>query len=266
MILSDYLENKLLDHLLKATAYTRPATLYFGLYTSAPSDSGGGVEPAAASYARSAVTNDSTNFPNCAITGNPIKANATIISFPTAESSWGTITHWGIFDAATSGNLLAWGSFTSSRSVATGDSPKLAAGTISITVTNTAGGGLTNFAKRQLLDHTFGGPNYTPPTTIYSTLGTALTGETLTEYADTGFARPATAFGSASSGQSLNSSIEDFTLGVSATGAATLTHFAIFDDLTAGNLLAVGPLSVSRAVVESDSISMAVSGFSVTFQ
>jgi len=115
---SDYLENKSLDHNLGGPNYDRPATVYIALYTATPSDSGGGTEVSAASYARKAVTNNSTNFPAASGGG---KANGTVIEFVTAEESWGTVVAWGIFDALTGGNLMYWGLLTVEKEISQGD-------------------------------------------------------------------------------------------------------------------------------------------------
>lgn len=127
---SNYLENKVLDHVLGGGDYTRPATVYFGLFTVTPSDTGGGTEVSTGSYARASVTNNATNFP-AAASGS--KSNGTDIVFPTASGSWGTIVAFGIFDASTAGNLLYWGDITPNKLVSTGDTPKFATGDLTIT-------------------------------------------------------------------------------------------------------------------------------------
>jgi hypothetical protein len=265
MILSDYLENKLLDHLLKNTAYTKP-DLYFALLTAAPSDSGGGTECTGGSYARKQITNDNTSFPQCAVFGTPKKSNAVAIAFPTATAAWGTVTHWAVYDASTSGNLLIHGPLASANSVSSGDTPSIAVGQISITATNSGGGGLTTYAIRKLLDHVFGGPSYAPANPIYTGLGIALTGETLTEWADNNYSRQETGFDSASSGVSVNSDAETYNADVTPAGEATLAYFAIFDGVSVGNLLAVGPLSTSRSATTGSSVALSDGAFSVSFQ
>ena len=60
--LSDYLENKLIDHVFRGTAYTAPGTVYVALFTSACSDSAGGTEVSGGSYARAALTTTTTNW------------------------------------------------------------------------------------------------------------------------------------------------------------------------------------------------------------
>ncbi len=118
--LSDYLENELLDHILGGGDFTRPATLYFGLYTAGPTDAGGGTEVSGSGYARASVTNNLTNFP--AASGGT-KSNGATITFPTATGNWGTITHVGIFDAASGGNLLLHGALSATKLIETGDTP-----------------------------------------------------------------------------------------------------------------------------------------------
>lgn len=128
---SDFLELELLDHVFGAAAYSAPATLYVALFTATPSDAGGGTECSGGSYARVAVTNNATNFP--AASGGA-KANGTAIEFPQATASWGTVTQFGIFDAATDGNLLAWGDLTASKAVGDGDTISFPIGDLDITL------------------------------------------------------------------------------------------------------------------------------------
>jgi hypothetical protein len=103
---SDYLENAVLNGVLGGADFTRPATVYVALFTAAPSDAGGGTEVSGNNYSRTAITNNATNWP-AASAGS--KSNGTVITCPTPSGSWGTITHWGLFDASSSGNLLIWG-------------------------------------------------------------------------------------------------------------------------------------------------------------
>ena len=121
---SDYLENKLLDHIFGATVYTPPATLYIALYTSDPGDADAGTEVTGGSYARQAVANTPANWPDAT---NGQKSNANAIVFPQATASWGTVTHVGIRDALTGGNLLYSGALTTPRTVNNGDTFSFAA-------------------------------------------------------------------------------------------------------------------------------------------
>jgi hypothetical protein len=256
--LSDYLENELLDHLLRNSAYSRPANLYFALFTGDPGESGNTGEVSGGSYARAAVTNNNVTFPLCATTGTPVKTNGVVVTFPTASASWGTVTHWAIYDddGSPSGNMIAHGALAAPNTVAIGKTVRIAAGAWSISATNAANGGMTNFAQRKLLDHVFGGPTYTPAASIYTGLGTALSGETLTEWADTSYGRQLTAFDAASGGVCVNTAAETYSASVAV--SATLTHYGVWDDVSAGNLLFVGSLATSRVPAVTDSVTAAI--------
>ena len=126
---SDYLENKVLLHVFGGTSYTAPGTLYVALYTSAPSDTGGGTECSGGSYARKSM-------PNMTVSGtSPTQAtNGAAVEFATSTGSWGTVTHCGVFDAASSGNLLGWAALTASKTVSSGDVFRFDAGDLDITL------------------------------------------------------------------------------------------------------------------------------------
>lgn len=271
MILSDYLEKKLLDHLLVNTAFSPPATLYFGLFTADPGESGVVSEFAigTGAYARAVVANNNTNFPLCSATGTPTKSNGARISWPTATTAWGTATHWAVYDATSAGNMLAHGALATPRAIAIGDPPKFASGAFNITAENSAAGGLTAFAKRKLLDLAFGATAYTPPAAIYAGLGTALTAstDTLTEWDDSSYTRQAAAFTAEPSGvgNCPNTHAEEFSASVDA-ATATLTHFGLWDDVASGNLLVTGPLNSSKTALMGDTVNLSAGGIIVTFQ
>lgn len=130
---TDYLENRVLDHIFGATASTAPATLYVGLSTTTITDAGGNItEPSGNGYARVAVTNNSTNFP--AASGGA-KANGTAITFPQASGSWGTVIDFFISDASSAGNIYGYGTLTVSKAVTSGDTLSFAIGDLDITLT-----------------------------------------------------------------------------------------------------------------------------------
>lgn len=122
---SDYLENKVMLHVFGGTAYTAPTTLYLALYTTAPTDTGGGTELSGSGYARQTVAFTVTN---------DTASNTSAIEFPTATGSWGTIVAVGVFDQLTSGNLLAYGNLTASKAIASGDVFRVPAGDLDITL------------------------------------------------------------------------------------------------------------------------------------
>lgn len=135
MAMSDYLEDALINHLFRTTNYTPPTTLYFALFTAAPSDAGGGTEVSGGSYAREGVARANANFDATSGTDGQT-ANTSAITWTTAPTAdWGTVTHVGVFDAASAGNLLFHGALTTSRTVSNGDAaPEFAAGAFTFTL------------------------------------------------------------------------------------------------------------------------------------
>lgn len=125
MSFSNYLEQKVLEHVFDNTAYTSPTTVYVGLFTTDPTDAGSGTEISGGSYAR-----QSASF---TVSGNTATTDAAI-EFPTATASWGSITHIGIFDALTTGNLLAHSSLTAAKTIESGDVFRIPSGDIDITL------------------------------------------------------------------------------------------------------------------------------------
>ena len=123
---SNYLETKVLEHVFGGSAYTAPGTLYVALFTAAPSDTGGGTEVSGGSYARQTAA-----FTVSGDTGS----NTSAIEYATATADYGTVVAMGVFDASTSGNLLAYGTLTTSKTVSNGDVFRFNAGAIDITLT-----------------------------------------------------------------------------------------------------------------------------------
>lgn len=93
--MSDYLERKLLDAILRNTSFAAGATLYLALYTSTTTDAGDGVEVAGGSYARQALA---SGFPAASGTTGSV-SNTSTITFPTATGNWGTVSHVALLDA-----------------------------------------------------------------------------------------------------------------------------------------------------------------------
>lgn len=122
--LSDYAENALVAHSVGKAAYTLPS-VYLALLTAAPSDTGGGTEvtTAGTAYARQSVPASSW----AAASGGAISTSADVL-FPVATAAYGTVTHIGLYDAATAGNLIWYGPLTVSKAIASGEQFKMPAG------------------------------------------------------------------------------------------------------------------------------------------
>ena len=125
---TDYLEDKLLKHTFTNTAFTSPTAVYLGLFTSAPTDTGGGTELSGNAYARQAVT--------FAVSGTSptLATNSSAIEYPTATASWGTLVAVAVFDASTSGNMLARVDLASNRTIGSGAIFRIPANDLDITL------------------------------------------------------------------------------------------------------------------------------------
>lgn len=117
MNISNFLATSLLNQVFRNTAYTRPAAVYVALYTSDPTAADTGTEVSGGSYARTAATFGAPAI----IGGKETIKNSADVTFPVAAEDWGAITHIGIRDALTGGNLLYYGPLAASRSILSGD-------------------------------------------------------------------------------------------------------------------------------------------------
>lgn len=136
---SDYLEARILNHFLGATASTAPSVTAIALSTALYDDAATGASMTevsnANSYARVSKTNNSTNWPPASGTGPATKSNGTAITFPTATGSWGNIKSFYIVDSATygAGNVLYGGDLTSAEDIFSGDTASFEVGDIDVT-------------------------------------------------------------------------------------------------------------------------------------
>jgi hypothetical protein len=127
---SNVLENILLDEVLGGVGYTPAANVSVALYTSVPSDVGGGAEVSGGSYARVTLANNTTTWPAAA---GGSKSNGVVIEFPQATADWGIVTGFGIFDDAGTPRLLYWGTLAEPREILEGDTPSFGIGQLQIT-------------------------------------------------------------------------------------------------------------------------------------
>jgi len=159
--MSDYLENKLIDHIFRGVSFTAPSNLYVALLTANPTDANtsGGNELGTTTPNNYARVNIAANTTNWASTGgattttNPsagtsgTTSNNGVVQFNTPSGNWfngagpsaSTITYFGIYDSATigGGNLLFYGALTNSKTVNNGDAgPSFAISALSIQIDN----------------------------------------------------------------------------------------------------------------------------------
>ena len=125
--LTNYLENKLIDHIFRTSSFTKPTSLYVGLLTGITDAEAGTItEVSGGSYAR--VVRNPLDANWNASTTSGTTANTASLQFPSATADWGTCTHFGIWDAATGGNLLIYAPLTVARTITNGTTPSFGAG------------------------------------------------------------------------------------------------------------------------------------------
>lgn len=130
MNMSNYLAAKLLNGVFRGQSYTFPTTVYVALYTSDPTKNDTGQEVTGGGYVRTAVVFGAPVLEN----GKQVIRNSADVVFPVAETDWGTVTHVGIRDAATGGNLLYFGALNVPRTILSGDRMRFLTGAIELTM------------------------------------------------------------------------------------------------------------------------------------
>lgn len=250
--LSNYAENKLLDHLLKVAAFTRPANLFLATCTADPGETGTGgtiVEPDAAdAYARQPC-DDWTEAASRA------SANSVAIVYPEATGTWGALTHFAILDTVTlaAGNIIAYGLITPNKTITTSDQLEIAIGDLDVSWN---AGGLSDYAANALLDHLFYNTPFGQPTSIYIALCTATiadsdTGTTISEPGENYARVNHDDWKIAAAGASSNSGAIIF---AAATGGTwgTITDFALCNTLVTGNVLCHAECTVAKQIEVGD--------------
>lgn len=126
MSFSNFLETEILDHVFAGAAYTAPTTKYLALFTAlADGEAGSVTEVTGGGYARQSVAFTTS--------GNTTSNNAAV-EYPTATANYGTVTHVGVYDASTSGNLMAYAALSSNKTIETGDVFRVPSGDLDITL------------------------------------------------------------------------------------------------------------------------------------
>tara|TARA_B100001059_G_scaffold209763_1_gene222924 strand:+ start:104 stop:484 length:381 start_codon:yes stop_codon:yes gene_type:complete len=125
MSFTNFLETEILDHVFAGAAYTAPTTKYLALFTGAPGETGGGTEVSGGGYARQTVAFTTS--------GNTTSNNAAV-EYPTATANYGTVTHVAVFDASSSGNMMAYAALSSNKTIETGDVFRVPSGDLDITL------------------------------------------------------------------------------------------------------------------------------------
>lgn len=123
--MSNYLENEILDHILGTGAFAHPSTVYVGLATATFGEDNSGTELTGNNYSRKSAT--------FSVASGGTTSNSAAIEFDAATGTWGSISHFGIFDQSSGGNLLIHGAFSSPKTITSGDILKIDTGDLDVT-------------------------------------------------------------------------------------------------------------------------------------
>jgi hypothetical protein len=264
---SNYLRDKLNDHVHGGSAFTPPATLYFALMTTIPTAAGGGVEVSGGSYARVAVTNNSSNFP--AASGGS-KQNANAIDWGTASANWGNIVAVAWYDASSGGNLIGFAALTNPTTVNSGQPFKINAN--GATFTYNASCAWSIYLQNKILDLVYSGASFTRPATTYIGLYLvmpAADGTGGTEVSGGSYGRVSFTNNSAnwpaSSGQ-LKQNANIINWGTATGNWGAIVGIAEWDASSGGNMLVFKVLSNPTTVNSGQPFELPVDGFQNIWQ
>jgi hypothetical protein len=261
--LSDFSELELLDHVFNA-AYSPAATIYIGLSTADPGDDAAGLsEPVGNGYARESIAFS-------AAASRAVVQNG-VITFTEATGSWGTISHWALFDAITAGNMLAHGAFAAAKAIVSGNTASIADTEINVTFSAAE---ISDSLTIDLLDLMFRNQAYAVPDTFIAlctaTISDNDTGSTITEPAGGSYARkevdvnggtPPT-WDVAAAGLVDNGEAITFVTATASWG--TIVAVAICSAVTAGDLLFYDNAMADQAVGNGDTATFPIGDLDIT--
>ena len=127
---SDYLEDKLLDHVLGNPAFTQPSNIYLALFTA---DTGLEANSPSAEIYTSGTAYGRQSVSFAASSSGSASTSATV-TFSAATANWGTVTHVAVMDASTSGNVLFYGAVTTSKTIESGDTFQVSSGNLTVSL------------------------------------------------------------------------------------------------------------------------------------
>ncbi len=255
MQISDYLENLVIDHLLRAQAYTPVSTVYLALFDTATTDAGGGTEVTGGSYARQAVTIGAPSAGAASNTG--------ALTFPNMPA--GTRSHAALMDAASAGNMLFHGALSTPKTTIAGQSVGVSVGELDVGFT--AGSAATVYLRNLIINRFLRNQAHTPAATIYAALyesATDINGGG-TEVAGGSYARQAVTLAAAAGGVTTNTGIVEFA-GLPDQTADPIEWGAIHNHLTAGDMMLQGVLAASVPAAAGDTARFAVGDLQLTIR
>ena len=257
--MSNYLEDALIEHIFHASnTYSPVSTIYLGLHTASPTDAGGN-ETVYTNYVRQAIAFSAASSRNITQNGQ--------VDFPQCGVTGATITHYGLYDAETSGNLLAWGALSSSKAVSEGNTPSVADAEVDVYF---SAGTISDYLADTLLDFAFRNQAFSKPSKYIFLATVALTdastGSTITEPGNA-YARHQVTAWTCTNNAAENTSEETFSPNPSGTWGA-ITAVGLADASSAGNILFYdnSPTGDGQTPTTGDTVKFAAGAFDVTLE
>lgn len=222
--LTDFAETEMLDHILKVGLYSPPATIYLGLSTADPTDDGSGwANPTYTGYGRKAITFAAAAARAIAQTG--------AVTFDPCTAGSSVITHYGLWDAETNGNLMAHGALNASKTIVAGNTPSVASG--QVTITFSAAGVFTTYGNL-ILDWLFRAQALAQPTNVKIALSTTIPtdgGPNITEPVGNNYAQvTCNAWDAATGSPSLSDNTADIDFAAATGSWGTIVYAVVYDD------------------------------------
>lgn len=227
--LSNFLENAVINHLVRNTAYSPVATLYVALFNTNPNDDASGTEVSGGGYARQVIT--------FGVASGGAVENDNVPTWTASGASFGTVAYFAIFDALTSGNMLHYAAVTPAVVRPDGSTTNMQVGDVTLDFTDGVASGIADTVKNSLLNLIYNNTAFTSPTTVYVALAsTAFTAAGAgTELTGNGYARQSVTFAAPSNGQADSNAAVQFT--ASGGDWVTAVSYGLFDAVTTGNQL-----------------------------
>ena len=201
-----------------------PSTVYLGLSTADPTEDGSGfANPTYTGYARKAITFGTAASRSIAQSGT--------VTFDQCTSGSSVVTHWGLFDQSTAGNLLAYGALSASKTIVAGNTPSVASG--QVTVSFNAGAIFTTISNT-ILDWLFRAQAFAQPTNVKIALSTSVPtdgGPNITEPSGNNYAQVTlNTWNATTLGTGLADNNGDITFGAPSGSWGTIVHGVVYLD------------------------------------
>lgn len=240
--MSDYLQNTIINHVIRNTITSAGSSTWLALYTSNPTRADTGTEVTSGSgYARAFIKQQVGTDPPWVLSGDgaggTLAYNSYRIDFPTPTGDWGTITHWGLRDASVGGNLYYYGELTTgSGLIHSGNDVIIFPGRLELTYPGA-------YLSANILNHFLNNISYTTPgSSVYGALYFTMpssSGSGGIEVSGSGYNRPQIINWSAPSSGSTQNISGSIVFCTNATGSwsGEVAGMCLQDAPTGGNIL-----------------------------